>query len=152
MMRRITRAEMRAKWDEMREKNKVKRKQKKERKNKFNAQLVKDSSGRSIHSLLEMSVDKLYQLRERAGELKILARQDKITFYWNGVKIISYIPDFKLQDLHTGEIFWGEAKGMKDALWAVKEACWRASGPGRLEMWEGSAQRPIPTGNILPVK
>jgi hypothetical protein len=127
-----------------------KRKESRKKKNKFNAQLVRDSSGRSIHSLLEMSVGKLYELRERAGEIKILGRQDKHTFHWNGVKIISYIPDFKLQDLRTGEIFWGEAKGFKDALWSVKEACWRAAGPGRLEMWEGDAARPVFTGNIIP--
>lgn len=127
------------------------RKEKRSQKNKFNAQLVKDSAGRSVHSLLEMSVGKLYELRERAGEIKILARQDKITFEWNGVKIIAYIPDFKLQDLRTGEIFWGEAKGFKDALWSVKAACWRAAGPGRLEMWEGDAARPVFTGNIIPL-
>ncbi len=122
----------------------------KKKKNKFNAQLVRDSKGRSIHSLLEMSVAAILELRERAGEIKILARQDKITFTWNGVKIIAYIPDFKLQDLRSGEIYWAEAKGFKDALWSVKEACWRAAGPGRLEMWEGDAARPFCAGNILP--
>lgn len=128
---------------------KARKEARKTKRNKFNAQLVKDSKGRTVHSLLEASVAKLYEWRERAGELKILSRQDRQEFHWNGEKIIAYIVDFKLQDLRTGEVFWGEAKGFKDALWAVKVACWRAAGPGRLEMWEGTAERPKRMPDIL---
>ncbi len=121
------------------------------RKNKYNARQAR-VKGISFHSELEASVDGILRMREAAGEIKILQRQDKITFYWNGVKIISYMPDFKCQLLATGEIFHVEAKGYRDALWSVKEACWRAAGPGRLEMWEGDAEKPIFTGNIIPKK
>ena len=119
------------------------------KKNKFNAKIAR-VKGIGFHSELEASVDGVLRRRVAAGEIFILQRQDKITFYWNGVKIISYIPDFKCQMVITGEVFWVEAKGFKDALWSVKEACWRASGPGRLEMWEGDAACPIFTGNIFP--
>lgn len=119
------------------------------KKNKFNAKMAR-VKGVGFHSELEASVDGILRQRVAAGEIILLQRQDKITFYWNGVKIISYIPDFKCQLVATGEVFWVEAKGFKDALWSVKEACWRAAGPGRLEMWEGDARRPIFTGNIIP--
>ncbi len=119
------------------------------KKNKFNAKSTR-VKGVGFHSELEASVDGLLRQRVAAGEILILQRQDKITFHWNGVKIISYMPDFKCQLLSTGEVFWVEAKGFKDALWSVKEACWRAAGPGRLEMWEGDAARPVFTGNIIP--
>lgn len=120
------------------------------KKNKFNAKRAIGGDGRGRHSELETSVAGLYRQRAAAGELIVLKEQDKLEFYMLGVRVIAYIVDFKLQDCRTGEVFYGEAKGFRDAIWSVKEALWRACGPGRLEMWEGHASAPKLTEIIKP--
>lgn len=105
------------------------------------------SRGHSHRSALEISVCELLLLRERAGELKLLQCEDHV---YLTLARIGYVPDFKVQDCKTGEVFWVEAKGFANDRWPMKKKLWRYYGPGRLEIWMGTASRPVLTETIVP--
>lgn len=103
--------------------------------------------GFSHRSQLEISVCQMLQLRERAGEIKIMQHEDHV---YLTLARIGYIPDFRCQYLGTGETFWVEAKGFPNDRWPMKKKLWKFYGPGPLEIWRGSAARPFLDETIIP--
>lgn len=103
--------------------------------------------GHTHRSGLEISVCELLYKREIDGELKLLQCEDHI---YLTLARIGYVPDFKCQDQRTGEIFWVEAKGFANDRWPMKKKLWKFYGPGRLEIWMGTASKPILTETIIP--
>lgn len=100
------------------------------------------------HSKLENSTEGLIRILG----LELIQAQWKHTFYWNGVKILSYIVDFHVRDPKTKEEFFIEAKGDRTTYdWAVKRACWLAAGPGRLLVYSGHHSNPQLVETIIPV-
>lgn len=106
------------------------------------------SLGHSHGSKLEGAVCQLIQLRERAGELKLLQVQDHV---YLTLARIGYVPDFKCHDLRDGKDFWVEAKGYANDRWPIKKKLWKHYGPGKLEIWIGSHLRPVLDEVITPV-
>lgn len=102
--------------------------------------------GFTFGSKLEASVYQYLKLREKAGELQIVQLQDHVHLMCPTL----YIPDFKCVDLKTGEFFWVEAKGFANDRWPAKKRGWKNSGPGRLEIWTGTHQRPTLSETITP--
>jgi hypothetical protein len=103
--------------------------------------------GHSHRSKLESAVCQMLQLREKAGELKLLQAEDHV--YLTEARI-GYIPDFKCQDTKTGEIFWVEAKGFANDRWPILKKLWAHYGMGRLEIWQGSHVNPRLVETIVP--
>ena len=104
--------------------------------------------GFSHRSQLELSVCHLIAQREKAGELKHLKHECHVSLSDAGIKSI---PDFKCLDLKTGEEFYIEAKGFANDRWPIVKKLWAAYGPGKLEVWQGTAARPKLTETIVPV-
>ena len=105
------------------------------------------SYGFSHRSKLERAVcDQIADL-EKAGELRHLAHED--TQYLSRARY-KYIPDFKVESLKTGEIYWIEAKGKGDHRWPTTKRMWRFYGPGRLEIYTGKWQSPALIQTIVP--
>src|SRR5271165_2940629 len=73
--------------------------------------------GHSHASKLETAVCQMIQLREKAGEIKLVQIQCKV--YLTRANL-GYIPDFKCVD-NTGQIQFWEAKGFEDQLWPWKK-------------------------------
>lgn len=95
--------------------------------------------GYSFASKLEASVFTILKAREQAGEIEVLQVQDHV--YLTDARI-GYIPDFKCLDKKTGKIFWVEAKGFPNDKWPMKKKLWKFYGPGRLEIFTGTYDRP----------
>lgn len=117
------------------------------RASKYGAQRTLCQLNHSHRSKLEASVCQLIQLREIAGELKITQIEDHV--YLSDAEIL-YIPDFRCQDPTTYENFWIEAKGFETARWPIIKKLWRVYGPGRLEIWKGTANKPHLDEIIIP--
>lgn len=110
-------------------------------KNKFGNKITRLPChyGFSHRSKLEAAVcDQIY-LKEIGGELRHLKHEDTIRFdcLECGEKR-AYIPDFKVQDVKSEEIYWIEAKGFADKRWARNKRLWKRFGPGRLEIYGGT--------------
>jgi hypothetical protein len=43
-------------------------------------------------------------------------------------------------DLKSGEFVWAEAKGFETDPWKIKRKLWQYYGPGKLEIYKGSAK------------
>ena len=98
-------------------------------------------------SKLESSVCQMIQLREKAGELKLIQVQAKV--YLTRARI-GYIPDFLCTDLRTGGDLFVEAKGWPNDTWPIKKKLWKYYGPAPLEIWTGSHLRPVLDEVIVP--
>lgn len=103
--------------------------------NKFGAKRTDDG----FPSKLEAAVFYYLQLRERAGEIKNIARQPQVKLTKAG---IGYKPDFKYTDCKTGRDIWVEAKGHETEGYLIRKRLWRYYGPGRLEIFKGHYSRP----------
>lgn len=119
------------------------------RNSKFGNALAK-SEGRSFHSKLEASVDGILRMREKAGEIKIIGRQVTVPLYVNGVKVCSWIADFEIEDLKANEERLVEGKGFEDAIWKLKKKLYLAVGTKKVEMWGGTAARPVLMEILVP--
>lgn len=102
--------------------------------------------GHSHRSLLEGSVCQILQLRQKAGELEILQVEDHVLISdW-----YLYVADFKCRDKKTGEHFWVEAKGFANDRWPSTKKGWKHAGPGILEVWRGTHERPALSEVLIP--
>ena len=90
------------------------------RKNKYNAKKTK-YNGRYYDSGLEAAYAENLDWRIKAGEIKEVTPQFKISIDVNGEHIANYYMDFKVI-LADGRIEMHEVKGMETALWRMK---WR---------------------------
>lgn len=118
-----------------------------------------NNGGYSFSSKLEAATFDLLKQREENGEIKIINCQDNI--YLTEARIL-YIADFKCQEIKSkevdmfgnevieGDFFWCESKGYKTDVWAIKKRLWRHYGPGKLEIYEGSWQKPKLKEVIIP--
>ena len=82
-------------------------------------------------------------LRERAGDLRNLQRQQSIVLQ-EGPRNqrITLRIDFSWEDPKTGDRCFGEAKGFETPEWKLKLKLFRARPPGRLEIWGGTYKNP----------
>ena len=89
-------------------------------KNKYNAKKTK-YNGRYYDSALEAAYAEELDWRIKAGEIKEVIPQYKISIDVNDVHIANYYMDFKVI-LNDGRIEMHEVKGMETQLWRMK---WR---------------------------
>lgn len=94
--------------------------------------------GFSFASQLEAAVYQHLKIREKCGEIKDIQNQDHV--YLTNARIC-YIPDFKFFDCTSNEFAWAEAKGFETDVWKIKKRLWQHYGPGRLEIYKGSAKK-----------
>jgi hypothetical protein len=104
-------------------------------------------AGHRHRSKLESAVCQIIHLREKVGELRVIQAEDHLKLSAAG---IVYIADFKCQDTRSGEFFWVEAKGFENDRWPILKKLWRFYGPGRLEIWKGTHNRPFLDETIVP--
>jgi hypothetical protein len=114
--------------------------------NKFGARKVKHDN-HTFDSRLEFAVYSILKLREKAGELSDI--QVKDTVYLTDARI-SYKADFAATDTKTGQRIWFEAKGLIGERWRVIRKLWSVYGPGHLEVWVGTHQKPRLDKVIIP--
>lgn len=93
--------------------------------------------GHWFDSRLEKALFDLLALRERAGEIRDLAHQPGTVFLSEAR--IQYRPDFRFTNCTTGEVEYAESKGFPNDKWPIKKKLWKAYGPGKLEIWMGTA-------------
>ncbi len=136
------------------------------RTNKFNAVRSKGLDGYNYASKLEASTANLLYNQERAGVLKVTARQVKFNFFVDSnnvlfcsnkpkvkgcVKILGYIPDFEVLDTHTNETYYVEAKGSCNTQdWRRKRNLWSAAAEHKLAVYSGSYKLPFLVETIHP--
>ena len=89
------------------------------------------------HSKLEAAVGSILELRVRADEIDELRRQHAVQLGGRRWKC-----DFSYRNKRTGITVWVEAKGFITREWLWIKEMWKQCGPGRLEVWGGSYQRP----------
>lgn len=90
--------------------------------------------GYSFASQLEAS---LFLYFDDDPDIEVLKCQDRVFL---SAAQIEYRPDFKCLRKSTGEIFWAESKGFETSDWRIKRRLWQSYGPGRLEIYKGSAR------------
>lgn len=118
------------------------------KKNKYNAKRT-TVDGASFPSGLEASVYCLLKLREKSGEIKDIKRYASV--YLMGR--ISWKVDFSCWDIANKRHLWVEAKGMECREYLLKKEIWRCGfGPGPLEIWKGTARKPVYIETIYPDK
>lgn len=108
--------------------------------NKYRAQSCEED-GYHFASKLERAVYRILKERKLAGEILLIEVQDHVYFARN--PDIYYIADFKCTDARTAEVFWVEAKGKETAEWRLKRNLWHHFGPGKLEIYKGTHDRPF---------
>lgn len=113
---------------------------------KYRAKRV-NYDGQNFASKLEASVYQLLKLREKAGEIEILASQE--TVYLTAARI-AYKPDFTIRDKVTDLLVYVEAKGLSTPVWAIKKRLWEHYGAANLEIWKGKYNRPYLDEVIVP--
>jgi len=99
--------------------------------------------GIAFPSQLEAALYCKLTLLVKAGELKDLVLQDSVLLLDAKKpkdRIRSKI-DFKATHCLTGLPVWFESKGLEDDRFKLIKRLWKAFGPGRLELWKGSATR-----------
>lgn len=112
--------------------------------------------GLSFPSKLEAAVYSLLKLREKAGELTDIKLQTSVRLKEKcghcGDGPLSWKVDFSATDVKTGKTIWIEAKGVRTSDFLKRLRIWRKTRPAKLEIWGGSARRPILQEVIEPVK
>jgi hypothetical protein len=101
-------------------------------------------SGYSFSSKLEAAV---FCLLKQDPNIEVLQVQDHV--YMTDARIL-FVPDFKCKNISTNEIYWAEAKGIETNVYRIKRRLWKHYGPGRLEVYMGSATRPYLKETIIP--
>lgn len=104
-------------------------------------------------SKLEAAVYHLLKLRERAGEISDVQRQQTVVLQ-EGPRDqrITYRVDFSYYCKNTRQTIWAEAKGVATDVWKMKVKMWRVHGPGLLEVYGGHHSRPTIKQRILSKK
>jgi hypothetical protein len=103
--------------------------------------------GYSHRSKLERAVCDMIAWEERAGITEHLDHE--FTVYLTDARY-KCIPDFRVKDVATGEVYFHEAKGYANARWATTKKLWAVYGPGRLKIWGGNWRRPSLEKEIVP--
>lgn len=104
--------------------------------NKFGAKRVD-----GFPSKLEAAVYQLLKLRERAGEISDIKRQQTVVLQEGSRDVrITWRVDFSF--IERNELVYAEAKGIENADYKLKLKLWRANPPAPLEIWKGHHMRP----------
>lgn len=98
-------------------------------------------------SKLESSVYQMLLLRERAKELRNIQRQVRVEL--TKAAIATKI-DFSAEESPDWKTIYIEAKGMATERWNLLKKLWAYYGPGKLEIWGGSHDRPKITAIVIP--
>ena len=112
--------------------------------NKFGAQRTDGFASKG-----EASLHQILSLREKAGEIKLIKCQQRVHLvcgiYWK--------VDFQFYTTKKNRQVWAEFKGFEDARYLLIKKLWACGfGPGELEVWKGSWQRPYLAEKIVPAK
>lgn len=90
-------------------------------------------------SKLEAEVYKILKMRERAGEISDIKKQQRVDLTCG----ISWRVDFSFFDKATKKRTYAEAKGMAGERYRLCRKLWKGGhGPGKLEIWKGSYKSP----------
>lgn len=121
-------------------------------KNKFGAKKTQCSLNHFHPSALEASVCEILVLRERAGEIRNIKYQATVHLAYGIKWRVDWSFEEKLIDretISTPDMFnwmpkYAEAKGVETVDYKLKLRMWREGcGPAPLEIWKGSASRPM---------
>lgn len=99
----------------------------------------KNNDGYTFSSKGEARCYQLLKLMVKAGEIKILRCQDHVRLVLNPDDSRldwKCIPDFKIQNLKSGEIEWVEFKGFETNRWKRTKSLWKIIGPGKLHIYK----------------
>lgn len=109
-----------------------------------------ERAGRWFDSKAEAALYDRLALEERGGRISDLKCQPGTIFLGPGRA--QYRPDFSFIDGETKELCWAEFKGFKTPAWRLKLKLWRTVGPGRLDVYEGSAAYMKLVETVIPPK
>lgn len=113
--------------------------------NKYNAK----RTANGFPSKLEESVYNMLKLREAAGEISDIKRQQVVVLQEGDKDTkINWKVDFSF--LKNGVRCYAEAKGVETGEYVLKLKLWRKLKPAPLEIWKGSYQRPYLAERIEP--
>lgn len=115
--------------------------------NKYRAQRT-EYNGYSFASKLEASVYGLLLLMERAEEITDIKVQQHV--YLTKARI-QYIVDFSAVEKKSGLTVYIEAKGLATPVFQIKKRLWHYYGPGILDIYGGSYQKPFLMERIIPM-
>jgi hypothetical protein len=108
------------------------------RRHKYGARKTTCALNHPHPSALEAAVCALLQLREKARDISMLKWIASVDLGYG----IRWKCDFSFLD-RDGKPTWAEAKGAEDATYKHKIKMWRnGAGPGPIEIWKGTWQRP----------
>ncbi len=116
--------------------------------NKFGNKKTEGEPGHWFDSKFEKAVFSLLSLRERGGEISLLAHHAGTVFLSEAR--IQFRPDFRFINCETGQTEYAEAKGFMTREYMLKEKLWRSYGPGPLTIYVGSASRISIRERIIP--
>lgn len=102
-----------------------------------------------FHSKLEWAVHQHLILRQKLGEISQILKQQTVLMTEAKIKAII---DFSYKDETSGDTVYVEAKGMNTASWSIKKKLWKFYGPGKLEIFKGTYQRPKLKEIVEPIK
>lgn len=102
--------------------------------------------GHSHRSKLEASVCATLYLRKRAGEFREILVEQSV--YLTEARI-QYVVDFSCET-PGGQLIYVEAKGFETQTWRTKLKLWESYGPAPLEIWKGTAYRPMLWKTVKP--
>lgn len=112
---------------------------------KYGAKKITHHSGRSFASKLESALYDYLLFLEKAGEIAGLACQPHV--FLTDARI-EMIPDFAATK--DGAIIYFEAKGFETDTWRLKRRLWKVYGPGRLQVFKGTASKLTMVEEIIP--
>ena len=111
------------------------------KKPKYGNRRTTHPDGSRFASALECAVYCVLLMRERCGELKDIKKQHRVDMI-HRKRPRSWKVDFSATVVATGKTLWIEAKGSESNKYLVDLKAWEKDGPGDLEIWKGSWQRP----------
>lgn len=114
---------------------------------KYKNTRIRFHDGRSFASKLEAGLYDQLKLMELAGEIKDIKCQVRVEL--TDARIVM-IPDFKYFCNRINEEVYAEAKGVETSDYRIKRKLWTVYGPGRLEVYKGSAKKLILIETIVP--
>lgn len=90
-------------------------------------------------SKLESAVFDILTLRERAGEITDIKRQQVVELQGGGRDTrITWRLDFSYTDVTNGKTVYVEAKGFEEQIYKRNLKMWRFNPPAKLEIYKGS--------------
>lgn len=99
-------------------------------------------------SKFERMVFHIHKLAEAAGEIEDVVSQPASVHF--GESRYGYKADIRFRIVGEEEFCWTEAKGIYHPHWGRNLQEWRESGPGRLLIFSGKAERPGLVKTIVP--